>query len=218
MKKSILFVSVFLGAIVALASCKPKLDSAGNASKDTNGEGLVISKYSVNPAVVNGSSFEKAALQLPPNKLLVIPQEALVEKKKQGDKVEIYLEKRLNFRGHPPSPMHIRDAREYMGIASREEKDAVFIATFGEWDSHIEGGAWIRMFICVPDKVELKKANRLSGEESKAYFDQDSAWMKLMDSPQFKKCYWYGAITPKEGWHRIETQPDIEHRVRKKGL
>jgi len=218
MKKSILFVSVFLWAIVAFASCKPKLDSAGNASKNTNGEGLVISKSSANPAVVNGFSYEKAALQLPPNKLLVIPQEALVEKKKQGDKVEIYLEKRLNFHGHPPSPMHIRDAREYMGIASREEKDAVFIATFGEWDSRIEGGAFIRMFVCVPDKVELKKAKRLSGEESKAYFDEDSAWMKLMDSPQFKKCYWYGAITPKEGWHRIVTQPDIEHRVRKKVL
>ena len=88
----------------------------------------------------------------------------------------------------------------------------------GEWDSNVEGGASIRVFVCVPDKVELKKAKRLSGEESKAYFDEDSAWMKLMDSPQFKKCYWYGAIKPKEGWHRIVTQPDIEHRVRKKVL
>jgi hypothetical protein len=216
MKKNILFFSVFLVAIVAIASCKPKLGSTENTTKNTNDEGLIITKSSTNPSVVNGFSYEKATLQLPPNKSLVIPQEALVERKKQGDKVEIYLEKSLDFFGHPPSPMHIRDAREYMGIASREEKDAIFIATFGEWDSHVEGAASIRILLCVPEKVELKKAERLSGEESKAHFNEDGSWIKLIDSPQFKKCYWYGAITPKEGWNRIETQPDLEHRLRKK--
>ncbi|MCP4614155.1 MAG: hypothetical protein GY845_36175 [Planctomycetes bacterium] len=218
MKKSILFVSVFLGIIVALASCKPKSDSAGNATKNTNGGEIVISKSSANPAVVNGFSYEKATLQLPSHKPLVIPQEALVERKRQGDEVEIYLEKSLEFFGHPPSPMHIRDAREYMGIALREEKDAILVATFGEWDSHVEGGASIRVFVCVPEKMELKTVKQLSGEESKAYFDEDGSWMKLMDSPQFKKCYWYGAITPKEGWHKIETQPDMKHRAKKKGF
>lgn len=208
MKKHIVSIPFYLWMTIALTSCE---------YKNEEGE-LVISKSTGNSMVVNGCSYEKATIHLSPQQTLVIPKEALVERTEQGDKIEIYLEKELFFLGHPPYPMHIRDAREYMGIVTREENNAMIIATYGEWDSHIEGGSSIRLLMRVPDSIKSEKKKQLSGENSLAHYDDDPNWMKLIDSPEFKKCYWYGPIKPKEGWEKIETQPDKKHRAKRKEL
>jgi hypothetical protein len=95
-----------------------------------------------------------------------------------------------------------------MGVAYRREGDSIILGTFGEWDSHIEGGTGIRLRVAVPDGITVKRAPRLSGPESEAYSHDPESWVGLTDSPEFKKCYWYGPLGPSHGWHVIETQPD----------
>jgi hypothetical protein len=74
--------------------------------------------------------------------------------------------KTLNYGGHPGELMTIRKMREDMGCASREDGDTLLIRTFGEWDSRIEGGAYITLVVVVPNGVEVEQRKGLSGPKN----------------------------------------------------
>jgi hypothetical protein len=129
-------------------------------------EAIVFSDRTADPLVQNGRAFDKAVLEVGANGILVVPEGARVEDGAPQGRVEIYMEKILSYMGHPPHRMSIRQVRHHMGVARKTEGNKVVIATFGEWDSDIEGGAFMRLLIRVPDGVTVERRAGLSGEAS----------------------------------------------------
>ena len=104
--------------------------------------------------------------------------------------------------------MRIADARRYMGIAYKIDHANVTLGTYGEWDSHIEGGARIRgLRVDVPAGLMVRKEQGLIGEKSRANglptTDPDS-----FDTQELKRCYWYGPRGPNAEWQAIAMQTD----------
>ena len=113
------------------------------------------------------------------------------------------------FAGHPPEPMSIHGARKNMGCAIRAEGDDLVVATYGEWDSQIEGGASIKLVAVVPDGVKVEKRKGLSGP--------DSAGQKRnsRNPTEAPGGYWYGPASPGEGWTAVPATPDLERTASK---
>lgn len=177
------------------------------------GTGLIISYNIDNPKIVNGWAYEKGLLDTLDYESVTVPNSAIVRRGKNEGSITIFLEKEFGFVGHPPYQMHIRDARNYMGCAYKAEGKSVKIATYGEWEN-IEGAASIRMLFVIPKKLTLKKEEGLSGWNSIGHTDDSEWFMSMIDINEFQKCYWYGPISPAEGWTRIDTVPDAELTAR----
>jgi len=104
--------------------------------------------------VVNGSAFERAILDVPGVQSVHVPEDATVETIR-GDRIEIYLEKVLAYRGHPPQPMSIVTARHEVGVSYQQQGTRLWFRTFGAWDSRIEGGMAIRVVVRVPASLTV---------------------------------------------------------------
>lgn len=167
---------------------------------------IVLSERSApSQKVENGSAYDRAAVDLGAAKKVVLPDDAVIRRSAEAGKVELFMKKTLAFGGHPPERMSIRDARKNMGCAVKAEEGALVIATFGEWDSHIEGGAYMRVIAVVPEGVELEQRKGLSGEDS-AGREWHGQWLtKPRDA---KGGYWYGPASPADGWTAIPDVPD----------
>jgi hypothetical protein len=155
--------------------------------------------------VENGSAYDKAAIDLGAAKRVVLPDDAVVWRSAEAGKVGLFMQKTLAFHGHPPEQKSIRDARKNMGCSVKAEEGALVIATFGEWNSHIEGGAYMRMIAVLPEGLELEQRKGLSGEDS-AGREWHGQW--LTKSKDAKGGYWYGPASPAEGWTAIPDVPD----------
>lgn len=155
--------------------------------------------------VENGSAYDQAAVDLGSAKMLVLPDDAVVRRSADAGKVELFMKKTLAFGGHPPERMSIRDARKNMGCAVKQEVGALVIATFGEWDSHIEGGTFMRVIAVIPEGMELEQRKGLSGENS-AGREWNGQW--LTKPKDVKRGYWYGPASPADGWTAIPDVPD----------
>jgi hypothetical protein len=95
-----------------------------------------------------------------------------------------------------------------MGCALQIEKDAVVVATFGEWHT-IEGGADMKLLFVVPKGIEIEQRTKLSGVNSIGH-----DWGKYLTKPvEVREGYWYGPATPGEGWEAIAAVPDHERRA-----
>ncbi len=174
--------------------------------------GIIISQFSANPKVTNGCAYEKATMDISKYSSIIVPDNSAVQQGELKGKIEIYIEKELSFAGHPPSPMHIKDARNYMGCAFKEQNSSVIIGTFGEWSSK-QGGAQIRMLVIVPKEINISSRPDISGYNSKAKAaDDHEAFTQRLK----RKCYWYTSISPAEGWQRIDMAPDIHLTAKKK--
>lgn len=139
---------------------------------DNSGPGYNRSK------VENGSAYDRAAVHLGAAKKVVLPDDAVVQRSAEAGKVELFMKKTLAFGGHPSERMSIRDARKNMGCAVKAEEGALVVATFGEWDSHIEGGTFMRMIAVIPEGMELEQRKGLSGENSAG-----DGWTAIPDVP-----------------------------------
>lgn len=117
----------------------------------------------------------------------------------------VYVFKELSFGGFPPYAMDFRVGRHYMGVAYKIDHDNLTLATYGEW-SGIEGGTYIKLRVDVPAGLVVRKAARLSGEDSIA----DGPQPQSLDTPELKKCYWYGPREPGPEWHVIKTMLDTD--------
>jgi hypothetical protein len=160
--------------------------------------------------IENGSAFDKAAVDMAPYEKVVVPTEAVVQRSKDDQRLQIFMQKTLSFAGHPTEPISIRTARKNMGCAVKAEQEALVVATFGEWDSRIEGGANIRVVLIVPAGIEVERRAQLSGPKSDGH-----EWhgQYLTKPKEVEEGYWYGPATPADGWRAIPDVPDPERRA-----
>jgi hypothetical protein len=154
--------------------------------------------------IENGSAFDKAALDIGTAKKVVLPDDAVVRRGGEPGKVRFYMKKTLEFAGHPPESMSIRDARRNMGCAVTPNSGALVVATFGEWDS-IEGGARMKLVVQVPEGVEIEQRKGLSGQASAGREWEGEYLTKPEDA---KGGYWYGPASPGQGWRAVPDVPD----------
>lgn len=173
---------------------------------------VVSGRYvSIGGAVVeNGSAFDRAALDVTPYKVLVLPEDAEVREGAPQGQLQIFTRKVLAFGGHPPERMSVSGARKNMGCAVKAEGDVLTVATLGEWDSHIEGGAFMGLLFIVPEGIEVRRQAGLSGEDSAG---REWAGAYLTKPKDAKGGYWYGPASPAGGWSAVPDVPDRERRA-----
>jgi hypothetical protein len=182
-------------------------------SVDTSDRSIVVSnQYEAigGAKVENGSAFDRAALDVAPYKVFVLPDDAEVRDGAPEKTLQIFMHKRLAFGGHPPERMSIRGARKNMGCAIKAQDDTLTVATFGEWNSHIEGGAFMGLLFVVPKGVEVRREAGLSGEDSAGREWKGDYLTKPKDA---KDGYWYGPASPADGWSAVPDVPDPERHA-----
>jgi hypothetical protein len=95
--------------------------------------------------------------------------------------------KRFGYTGHPAERVSIRDVRKQMGCATKTEKDALVLATYGECESHFEIGAHIKLLIVAPEVLAVERRTGLSGEKSAGMDRREGSaaegWLALPDEP-----------------------------------
>lgn len=116
--------------------------------------------------VENGTAYDRAVVDLGEAKKIVLPDDANIQRCEEGSKIQLYIVKKLSFGGHPPESMSIHEQRKKMGCAIKTDDKVLLVATYGEWDSRIEGGAFIELVAFVPVRVEVEQRKGLSGPDS----------------------------------------------------
>lgn len=144
----------------------------------------------------NGYAFDQAFLDIKQGVKIIVPHDAVVVTKQELRYPHISMMKVLQFVG--PPGMTIYEARKQMGCAMKREDETVQIATFGEWNSHIEGGAHLNLVIAVPDGMVVEKRKGLSGEKSECLNKE------ILGNGIFPRAL-------AEGWGAITSTPDPEH-------
>jgi hypothetical protein len=115
-------------------------------------------------SVQNGTAYDRSTVELGAAKSLVLPEGTTIRRGGAAGTVELFMGKTLSFGGHPGEPVSIRRVRAEMGCAVRAEGDALVVATFGEWDTGVEGGAWMRLLLAVvPDGLAVEHRKGLVG-------------------------------------------------------
>lgn len=172
---------------------------------------MVIEKFTANPKVQNGTAYEMATMSLEGIKRLVAPGNAVVRHSGEKGVVRIHLAKMLMYAGHPPHVMNVESAKRYMGIAFKRVGDELHLATFGEWDSHIEGGASVGLEIIVPAGFQHEARTDYSGENSAAHEVEPLEFGgTLKVTPKEYTQGWWGPVKPGPGWTSIQTDPDYD--------
>jgi hypothetical protein len=161
--------------------------------------------------VQNGSAYDTAAVDISPYTKLVLPADAAIKRDGEPGTLKIYMEKTLGFFGHPPKSMSIKDARKTMGCACRMDGESLIVATYGEWDSHIEGGRSMRLLFVVPESVDVETDETLAGEESKGRKWDGQFLTKPKDA---ENGHWHGPVIPSSDWHAIPDVPDTRLTLR----
>ena len=171
---------------------------SGCQSKNPDEASIVLANgNSSSPLVENGRAYDRSTIDLGGLAIIVVPDDAKVERTGRGGRTEIYMEKSQSFGGHPGKQMSIRDARKRMGCVKKVEGDKLVIATYGEWDSNIEGGSFLkRLLIRVPGDMKVETRNGLSGPIK---------YRRGFGSPQTRD----DGIEPgKNVWETIPDEPD----------
>jgi len=173
---------------------------------------IVDAHRAPSPEVENGTAHDRSVVDLWSANKVVLPDTATIRRAGEAGKVELFMAKSLSFCGHPPEPMSIHGARKNMGCAVRSEGDALVVATFGEWDSRIEGGASMKLVAVVPHQVKVERRRGLSGPDSAGHERGGQNPTKPKNAPDG---YWYGPASPAEGWTMVPTVPDPERTASK---
>lgn len=160
--------------------------------------------------VENGSAFDKATVDLGKCTNVIVPDNAEVRRQGTANEFQVFMKKTLGFAGHPPERMSIRVVRKYMGCAVKVEGDSLMLATFGEWDSQIEGGTRMRVVLVLPQNFPVETRAGLSGPESSG-----REWHgEYLTKPKgVKEGYWYGPASPAQGWMAVPDSRDPKRRA-----
>jgi hypothetical protein len=169
--------------------------------------GSATSAPSADNRVANGSAFDFGAVALTPGLVLVVPDDAGIAFGSPPGRCEFFLEKELGFAGHPGARLSPATARSNMGVATKTEGDKLVVATYGEWNSHIEGGAAVGLVVRVPEGSRVFRRPGLSGEDSATMFGPDGARHEQSFTDD-----WGAPAKPAPGWNSVPTRPD-ERRV-----
>jgi hypothetical protein len=198
------------GIGLGLALLTMPLSCVGSLALDWM-DAISPSVWTADPKVENGQAYDKAALSISADQVLVVPKDAVVEEGASAGRVEVFMEKTLAFGGHPPERMSIRMARDHMGVGCKTEDGKVILATYGEWDSQIEGGAFLRLLVRVPEGVPVERRADLSGPES---VGREWHGEYLTKPAEVRGGYWYGPASPGPGWQALRGEPDRDCRAR----
>jgi hypothetical protein len=157
--------------------------------------------------VQNDSAFDRAGLDLGEHRKVVLPINIEIRREGEGNRLQIFMRKTMEYAGHPTKPMSIKNARKNMGCAVMVERNALGLATFGEWDSRIEGGADMHVVVLVPKGTKVEQRRGLSGPKSagKEWGGRYLVGRELKDG-----YFWYGPSLPADGWSAIPDTPDPE--------
>jgi hypothetical protein len=138
---------------------------SGCQAKNPDEASIVLSPgQSPGSIVENGKAYDRAALELNGAVAIVVPDTAKIERDGRPGYIEIYMEKSQSFGGHPAERTSIRDSRKHMGCVKKVEAGKLVVATYGEWDSNIEGGNFLtHLLIRVPADMKVEARKGLSG-------------------------------------------------------
>jgi hypothetical protein len=154
--------------------------------------------------VENGSVFDKSTIDLGEAYRVILPDNTKVYRMTEHGKIYVFMEKQQGYAGHPTHQMTLLGLRKNMGCVARIEDGALVVATFGEWDSHIEGGAMMKIVVIVPEGLEIEKREGLSGERSAGHQHLSLAGLKEEDLDEDDKAW----RIPADGWTAIPDVPD----------
>jgi hypothetical protein len=110
-------VAFVIGSVVVSLT----LTSCNSKKADPNDPSIMLDEQAVDPKVENGSAYDRAMIDLGNIKKIVLPDNASVRALGKTGELQLLIIKTLNFSGHPPRPMSVRDARKNMGLATRTE-------------------------------------------------------------------------------------------------
>jgi hypothetical protein len=190
------WTSLFLGLLMLCVGGWAVLSMVGLSGCD----GSIQRSPSVDWRVSNGAAFDVAAVDVSNVDTLVVPDAARVQIGSDIGRVHLYLKKILGYEGHPGSSVSIEGQRKKMGCAQRRDGRTMTLATYGSWDSHIEGGARIELLIVVPPGLKVGKRGGLSGEASAA--EDRHTQISFWETPPLNA-----------GWIPIDDRPDLQHRA-----
>ena len=191
----------FVAMVLAIAG---GLSSAGFGSNEAeNSESPEFFKNE------NGTVYDRAVVDLGATRKVVLPRDAIVRRTAQTGKLQLFMAKRLSFNGFPPEPMTRRGVRKYMGCAVKNESGTLVVATHGEWHSHIEGLADMRLVAIVPKAVQCEHRTGLSGPDRVATErKRDFAGGHDQDG------YWYTSASLAKGWTAVTDIPDPDRTAK----
>jgi len=206
MKMIKVFTVIILSGLSGCTTCNPACWSFSDASI------VVHDKFGFFFPIENGTAYDKVIIELGEAKKIVLPNNAVICRGGEPGKMKLFLAKKLSFYGHIPFSMTICGARKNMGCAVQTEGDFMKLATYGEWDSRIEGGAFLYIAAEVPADVQIEQRKGLSGWESLGHSqDKEEGFF----GPKGAKCgYWYGSVFPAQGWTAIPSVPDPNQTAR----
>ena len=160
--------------------------------------------------VFSGSLFQHGSVARGAHTKLIVPDDAVLVQG-AGKGIDVFVQKALGFRGHPPEPMPLAGLRQNFGVASRSENKTLELATFGEFATK-EGGASLRLVIQVPTGLAVVRHAEYSGVNSAA-----TDWKGDKRSPTAGRVgYWYATPNPGSGWQRLALKDDA-HRTAAQG-
>lgn len=190
----------------APATLAPALDvkKLPRSTAVDGGEGAISQK-----PVFAGTVYQRGGFALGPHTQLVVPANALVGEGAPAGRVEVFVGKRLGFHGHPPAAMSAASVRRNLGLATKEEGAALVLSTYGEFDTHIEGGAQIALYLRVPAGVAVTLRHALFGDDAPAakWPASDTANPK---EDAGRVGYWYAPVNPAPGWKALALQDDAQ--------
>lgn len=167
----------------------------------------------VNAKVFSGSVFARGNVPLGAKVArLIVPETAAVAFGAPAATVELFVEKTLAFAGHPPQPMPAAGLERNMGMATRIEGSDLVLATYGEWDSRIEGSASILLFVRVPVGSTVVRRVGLEGDDSAAAIWPDSIPYEKQEAGRIG--YWYAPVRPSPGWTSVPLRADPQRIAR----
>lgn len=148
--------------------------------------------------VEGGSLVESAEVDLSGVDTLVFPRRVKVTRTERRD-ILISTRKQLGFDGHPPRSMLMKHWRDYLGVMYCRDGKRMYLFTYGEWNSKIEGGASIKLTLSVPVGLQVigNKRPPRKGPCSAQYPSQ------FTDEPATES-YWYTHTTPPPNWTRVQ--------------
>ena len=194
-----------LGALVA----GPTIAAEPAATQPAEDPSLIIAPNGPSNDVVNGNAYDRGEFDLGTVKRLAVPDNAeVMQGTGTGTTIHFFTQKTLSFGGHPPEKMHIRTARNNLGIATQAVADGLIVGTFGEFWTK-EGGAQLKLRVVVPQGIAVEKRTGLSGDSSKVH---SAPGVKPRDP---KNGYWYGPTGPSDGWTIMKTMADGERTLAK---
>ncbi len=163
--------------------------------------GLTLAGPAPSPKVTNGTAHERASLPADLQALVVPPSVRLV-RLKALDRPAVFTTKTLGFLGHPPEPMHIREARHYLGVAFQRVGRTLRLAPFGGLQTP-EGSACLQILLQVPETMKV------TVDASLEHRAQGKGHLNF-DDPRLRTCWWYGPLDPAKGWTRLDMRLDPE--------